>query len=130
MYMQSHRQLTRVEPLLVPDTTNIRHVPGIAEEIRNHKKEDVKVLINSVQYFLDWAIIVAQKGGYRLVVSQCGKIMTDRHYVSLKGAKIGFVKIYQYLAFCADHKPHWTATYRPVKTWLVDRLNKGAITYN
>lgn len=90
----------------------------------------IVMLINSPIYFLDWAIIVFEKGNYRLVVSRKKRVSTDKFYTSLKGAKIAFIKSYQYLAFSVEYKPQWSHPYIPYKKWLREKLDKSAIKYN
>ncbi len=90
----------------------------------------IVMLINSPIYFLDWVIIVFEKGSYRLVVSRKKRVATDKYYTSLKGAKIAFIKSYQYLAFNAEYKPQWSHPYIPYKKWLREKLDKSAIKYN
>ncbi len=85
-------------------------------------------LINSPVYYLDWAFITSDSGRYRLVVSQCERIITDRYYKSLESAKVGFLKIFQYLAF-SEHQPAWSHPYTPYKKWLQGILKKLAIKY-
>ncbi len=88
------------------------------------KVPPIIMLINSPIFFVDWALIVFDKKGYRLVVSHRDRIATDRHYSSLKGAKIGFIKFYQYLVFSKEYKPEWSHPYVPNRGWLKGRVGK------
>lgn len=83
-------------------------------------------LINSPLYYLDWAFITGDNDRYRLVVSQCERIITDRSFKSLDGAKVGFLKIFQYLAF-SEYQPAWSHPYTPYKKWLQGILEKLAV---
>jgi hypothetical protein len=107
---------------------NLRATPTTEET--KAKDRAIVMLINSPIYFLDWAIIVFEKGTYRLVVSHKKRISTDKCYTSLKGAKIAFIKSYQYLAFSSEYKPQWSHPYIPYKKWLKEKLDKSAIKYN
>lgn len=85
-------------------------------------------LINSPLYYLDWAFITSESDRYRLVVSQCERIITDRSFKSLDSAKVGFLKIFQYLAF-SEYQPAWSHPYTPYKKWLQGILKKLAVKY-
>jgi len=92
------------------------------------EKGDIISLINSPLYYLDWAIITQESSRYRLVVSQCERIITDRYFESLESAKVGFLKIFQYLAF-SEYQPAWSHPYTPYKKWLQGIIKKLAIRY-
>lgn len=93
------------------------------------KNPSIVMLINSPVYFLDWAMIVFEPKGYRLVVRHRDQVSTDQYYESLKGAKIAFIKSYSYLAHSKRFKPEWSHPYIPAKKWLTGRLS-NPLKYN
>ncbi|MCU0289074.1 MAG: hypothetical protein MUF15_22105 [Acidobacteria bacterium] len=92
------------------------------------ESDTVISLINSPLYYLDWAFITHENERYRLIVSQFERIITDRYFESLESAKVGFLKIFQYLAF-SEYQPAWSHPYTPYNKWLQVILKKIAIRY-
>ncbi|HLP58829.1 MAG TPA: hypothetical protein VK186_08370 [Candidatus Deferrimicrobium sp.] len=107
-----------------------RYIPQSQLKSKIDKLEDGTVisLINSPLYYLDWAFITGESERYRLVVSQSERIITDRYFESLESAKVGFLKIFQYLAF-SEYQPDWSHPYTPYNKWLQAILKKLAIRY-
>ena len=111
---RQYRELSVVQPIL--------------ESVIEAELSDraIVLLINSPLYFLDWVIIVLEKGQYRLLVSRFGEITYDRHHETLGDAKAGFFDNYQFLAFNGVDEPSWSVAYFPIKKWLQGKLNKTA----
>lgn len=86
----------------------------------------IVLLINSALYFLDWVIIVLEKGQYRLVVCRAGEVTYDRYFESMGEAKARFYDNYQFLAFKGEDEPMWSVAYFPLKKWLQTKLDKMA----
>ena len=86
----------------------------------------IVLLINSPLYFLDWVIIVLERGQYRLLVSRFGEIPYDRYFESIGEAKARFFDDYQFLAFNGVDEPSWSVAYFPLKKWLKTKLDKTA----
>lgn len=86
------------------------------------QKRYVVILTNSPIYFLDYVFIAFEENGYRLVASQRDVLVHNRSYKTLKGAKIAFVKTFQYLAYFPELHPDWSHPYQPDKMWLDSRL--------
>jgi hypothetical protein len=61
-------------------------------------------------------------GKYRLVVLHNNKLLYDRFYNSIRGAKIAFQKLFKSKAWFEDVKAIWTIFYPPEKPWLVEKL--------
>lgn len=102
--------------------------PRLCPDTEKLSKGVIISLINSPLYYLDWAFITGESDRYRLVVSQCERIITDRSFKSLDSAKVGFLKIFQYLAF-SEYQPAWSHPYTPYKKWLQGILKKLAVKY-
>jgi len=68
---------------------------------------EITQLLNSFHYYLSHVYIVVKDGKYRLVVLRHNKVLTDRHYKTLEGAKIAFSRMYGNQAWKAEIKPYW-----------------------
>ena len=77
----------------------------------------ISMLLNAVHFFLDCAFIIHAAGTYRLVVLHVNNVLLDKSYTSLKGAKIGFNKIYSRQACTENVNARW-AEYTPNTTWM------------
>jgi hypothetical protein len=80
------------------------------------------VLVNSVFYFLSHVVIIEMSGKYRLVVLLNNKLLYERFYNSIRGAKIAFQKLFKSKAWFKDVKAIWTFFYPPEKPWLVEKF--------
>lgn len=67
------------------------------------------ILINSAYYFLECVYILYNKENYHLVVLHHGRVLTDRNYKTLKGAKIAFQKLYKNKSWKPGVKASWTS---------------------
>lgn len=68
---------------------------------------EITQLLNSFHYYLSHVYIVVKDDEYRLVVLRHNKVLTDRHYKTLEGAKIAFSRMYGNQAWKAEIKPYW-----------------------
>lgn len=84
----------------------------------------VSVLMNSVFYFIENALIVSNNGRFRLLVIHQGVLLTDEYYGSVKGAKIAFRKFWGYKAWKADVQSEWSHFYPPDGQWLDEKMNE------
>jgi len=64
-------------------------------------------LMNTIEYFLNAVWIEQQHDHFRLVVISQNRILTDRVYTSLLGAKIAFGRIYNSKAWKVGVKAQW-----------------------
>ena len=69
---------------------------------------DVILLMNAAEYGLGFACIAAQERKYRLVVFRGKTILTDRHYSTLKGAKLAFAGMYNRRSYRKGARPDWS----------------------
>ena len=82
------------------------------------KPGEICVLINSIFYFIGTVIILNNGGNYRLVVKHNRKILIDKIYKSLRGAKIAFSKLFNHRSWQEDLKAEWSVFYKPDAQWL------------
>jgi len=66
------------------------------------------LLINPAYYFLECVYILCKKGYYQLIVLHNNRVLTDKNYRTLRGAKIAFQKIYSNKAWKEGVKADWT----------------------
>lgn len=78
----------------------------------------ISLLVNSFHYYLTHVYIEDKEGGYRLVVLRHNRVLTDRHYKTLEGAKIAFARMYGCHAWAERVKPDWSFFYSPDADWL------------
>jgi hypothetical protein len=97
----------------------------LASEIEEGK--EIIILTNPAVYWLDYVLIVFEDKDYRLVVCGKHKILTDKRYKDVRGAKIAFLKYHQFRAVNRELKPIWSGSYAPDKNWLDERI-KGVPT--
>jgi hypothetical protein len=82
------------------------------------KPGEICVLINSIFYFISSVFILNNKGHYLLVAKHNGKILIDKIYKTLRGAKIAFSKLFGQRGWEEDIKAEWSVFYKPDSQWL------------
>ncbi|MCP5048521.1 MAG: hypothetical protein GY940_15230 [bacterium] len=75
-------------------------------------------LLNSIQFYLECAIIVIGEKGYRLIILHGDSVLMDTHYNTERGAKIAFTKYFGGRAWQDDIKPNWSHAYQPDADWI------------
>jgi len=80
-------------------------------------------LVNAVFYFLEHVFIINSTGDYRLLVIHRKRVLWDKNYKSIKGARIAFSKRFGKMACKHLKKNIWSHRYRPEKEWLMDKLS-------
>lgn len=85
------------------------------------KPGEICVLINSIFYFVSSVIILNNNGHYRLVAKHNRKILIDKIFNSLRGAKIAFSKLFNHRCWQEDLKAEWSVFYKPDAQWLKKR---------
>lgn len=85
------------------------------------KAGEICVLINSIFYFIGSVFIINNSGDYRLVANHNGKILIDKPYKTLRGAKIAFSKLFGHRGWKEDLKAEWSIFYKPDAQWLNKR---------
>ncbi len=74
--------------------------------------QTVHTLTNPIYWFLQRVFILdLGKNKYRLIARHHNKIIYDNVYETLRGAKIGFSKLYQYKLWKEDVKAMWSPQY-------------------
>ena len=74
----------------------------------NYTQSEISYLENSIYYFIKCAFIKQERDGCRLVVTHQERLLLDRLYSTLKGAKIAFAKRYGYRLWQKGVRPKWT----------------------
>ena len=89
-------------------------------------KEEIYLLVNSIHYFLEFVLIVREPAGYRLIVTQGKKVLTDLRFKKLRGARIAFMKLYKKRGCTSEIKAQWSHAYSPEAKWLEQRLSPAS----
>ncbi|UCH92735.1 MAG: hypothetical protein JSV88_20900 [Candidatus Aminicenantes bacterium] len=85
------------------------------------KPGEICILINSIFYFVSSVLIINKNGYYRLVAKHNGKLLIDKVYNTLRGAKIAFSKLFGHRSWIEDLKAEWSLFYKPDDQWLKKR---------
>lgn len=83
-------------------------------------------LNNAVAFILEYAIIILEEKGYRLMVCFDGDIITDQIFDDLATAKNAFSKEHKGRASIKGTEPNWSNAYHVGYFWLW-RRKKGVI---
>ena len=78
----------------------------------------MSLLANSFYYFLERVFIVNAAGDYRLLVIHRNRVLWNKNYKSIKGAKIAFSKHFKHKAYKPSVKSEWTMLYSPDEDWI------------
>jgi hypothetical protein len=78
---------------------------------------EVCTLINSIFYFVGSVYITSIHGNYRLIAKHNGKVLYDRSYPTLRGAKIAFSKLFGHRSWREDVKAEWSDFYNVESNW-------------
>jgi len=79
---------------------------------------EICILINSVFYLVDSVFIIRKKGYYCLVVRHKGKLLMDKTFKTLRGAKIAFSKLFKHRNWRENVKAEWSLLFEPDIHWL------------
>lgn len=120
MYVQLQQPITDLKYRYTYDR---RLRPGTSK-----RRSRLISLVNSAMFHLDFAFIARENSRFRLVVSRNERIIADKFFGSLTGAKLEFLKVFQYIAF-SDAKPVWSHPFNPYGKWLRVILRKPASRY-
>lgn len=94
--------------------------PGLQLKLisAEEKKTESSRLINSVQYFVEYAFIFKQGKEFRLIVKNRGMVLVDRCYSTYKGAKIAFLRFFSKDCEQRKSRAQWSPFYELDFDWL------------
>jgi len=92
------------------------------KEIYPGKLVTIMLLSNACYYFIDWAMIVYEEEGYRLLVYYNDKLTIYNQYKSSKDAIKDFKGIYKDLDRMDRYEPQWTIPYEVEISWVNKKL--------
>jgi len=96
-------------------------VPGTPPEFQTGEAKKISILINSVYYFIECVYILILHDRCRLIVLHRGRVLTDRTYKTVRGARIAFSKLYKHKGWKDGIKAQWSHLYDPEVKWLEER---------
>lgn len=113
--------------------THIHTKSTVTVDVRTehvHEEPEIKTLNNSNSYFLNYAFLLFEKDGVRLVYyNSCAYLFFNKKYKTERGARIAFSKQCRNRKARIVTKPEWTFKYTPEKKWLEDRYNRNPFYY-
>jgi len=103
------------------------HSSRVNVYVTGHENENpwVSKLINSVCYFLEDVFIIVEGSSYRLIVRHKNELLANGLYQTLRGAKIGFDKLFRDKSFNKQTKAEWSHFYSPEKEWLNSKIEQN-----
>jgi hypothetical protein len=123
----SMKSITEPSPIFIPpNPTQTGPVVNREKRVLKHSREAserITFLANAMYYFLRSVFIVSFNDHYRLVVLHGDYMLSIKKYSTLRGAKVGFGKLYSMYAYKQGVKPQWTHFYSPDKDWLDEILD-------
>ena len=81
----------------------------------------ISMLLNAIHYYLDCALVIHSARQFRLLVFHLDRVLLDKQYTTLKGAKIAFHKIYRHQACVDGVKARWDE-YVPEGSWIEKKM--------
>jgi hypothetical protein len=86
-----------------------------------NKEAKISLLINSVLYFLDHALIKTENRKFRLLVVHNRIKLIDKTFKNIRGARISFSKLFAKRRYKST-KAEWSSLYPPESLWLEKML--------
>ena len=86
-------------------------------------------LINDIYFFLHRVLIINIDDDYRLLVIKNNRVLWDKKYKSVRGARVAFAKLFLEMGWKKGVKPQWSHMYPPDEDWL-DNILKEAESCN
>jgi hypothetical protein len=99
-------------------------------ENREPKKElQMSLLLDSVLYFLERAVIFRSIGCYRLIVQHNGNVLLDKEFKTPRGARISFARFFskRKIQWKGAKFNGWTLFYPPDPRWLKDNFELSIV---
>jgi hypothetical protein len=91
-----------------------------------NQKVFISRLVNSVYYSISTCFIMeltmTNQVEYRLLAIHKKKVLTDRNYRTLRGARIAFEKQFKKMAWRDDVAAEWSHFYPPNRDWIEEKL--------
>jgi hypothetical protein len=91
--------------------------PDIRQELPDEEIPMISRLLNSVLYFIECVFIMKWNNKYRLVALQHRKVLFDKCYLTSRGCRIAFQKLFHYKSWDKEAKADWSHFYDPEKPW-------------
>jgi hypothetical protein len=102
----------------------------ITAPFRANQKVFISRLINSVYYSISTCFImestVTHQVEYRLLAVHGKKVLADRNYPTLRGARIAFQNQFRKMAWRDDVAAEWSHLYPVDRSWIDEKLSTAA----
>lgn len=76
------------------------------------------ILVNSLEYRLEYVFILEEEDGFRLVVKHGGLVMTNQTFQLLTDAKNAFLRLYGQSDSAGGPTPDWSGFIDPEQEWF------------
>jgi hypothetical protein len=93
--------------------------------LATREKVQISRLINSILYSIKYVFIVKKSSVYRLFALHNRRVLIDKTYKTMRGAKIAFGKSYHNERIKAE----WSDLYQPNSQWLDEKLKIAEKTH-
>ena len=94
---------------------------GTQQEFQTGEAKRISILINSIYYFIECVYILILHDHCRLIVLHHGRVLTDKRYKTVRGARIAFAKLYKHKGWKEGIKAQRSHLYDPEAKWLEER---------
>ena len=92
--------------------------------VHSNQKVVISRLLNSVFYSIRTCFVMTMTDEeYRLLVIHDKKVLADRNYPTLRGARIAFSKKFKDRAWSDDVVSEWSHFYPPDRDWIEKMLS-------
>jgi hypothetical protein len=86
------------------------------------RKHHILLLVNSLYFLLEYAFIMIGEKSYRLVGIHHNRLVLDKCYKTIRGAKISFSRLFRPRNWQKKMKPLWSRIYPPDVDWMEEKL--------
>jgi len=94
------------------------HTLKAEEEVNPGDRVKISFLINALYWFTEYAFIIEEENGYRLISIHLGRLLVNKTYKQARNAKIAFTRFFNNKIWKKGIKPIWSPFYPPTPEWL------------
>jgi hypothetical protein len=100
---------------------------SITASLQPNQKVVISSLINSMFYSIRTCFIISLSSSeFRLLAVHGKKVLADRNYPTLRGARIAFRNQFRKMAWRDDVAAEWSHLYPVDRSWIDEKLSTAA----
>jgi len=84
------------------------HTLKTEEEVNPGDRVKISFLINALYWFTEYAFIIEEENGYRLISIHLGRLLVNKTYKRARNAKIAFTRFFNNKIWKKGIKPIWS----------------------